>query len=193
MKRHSALQVLHGRGRLHSTASWDSVDPSRRLGEDLVGAGRWEEATDLTVIRGFSGGAKSAIEEQVLKVKLKCIWNQTWKFKPLSKSRQKCQALFCDFSIDVHDIFTIERGVETLVAWQKWKPSKVRGLGNCMQLLQSHRIHVWYRYLPLFTYIWLMFIVNVGKYIRGSYGNERLYLQYWNCKQLFCLLLPILL
>ena len=31
----------------------------------------------------------------------------------------------------------------------------------------SHRIHVWY----MFTYIWLVFMVNVGKYaIHGSYG-----------------------
>ena len=33
---------------------------------------------------------------------------------------------------------------------------------------QNHRIHVWYR----FTYIWLMFMVNVGSYtIHGPYGK----------------------
>ena len=38
--------------------------------------------------------------------------------------------------------------------------------------LETHRIHVWYIYiyLPLFTYILLIFMVNVGIYtIHGSY------------------------
>ena len=36
-------------------------------------------------------------------------------------------------------------------------------------ILQSHRIHVWY----IYTYIWLIFMVNVGEYtIHGSYGND---------------------
>ena len=34
---------------------------------------------------------------------------------------------------------------------------------------QTHRIHVWY----IYTYIWLIFMVNVGKCtIHGSYGKE---------------------
>ena len=34
--------------------------------------------------------------------------------------------------------------------------------------IQTHRIHV-----CIFTYIWLMFMVNVGKYtIHGSYGKH---------------------
>ena len=38
--------------------------------------------------------------------------------------------------------------------------------------IMSHRIHVCCMiYLPIFTYIWLMFMVNVGKYtIHGWYG-----------------------
>ena len=44
-----------------------------------------------------------------------------------------------------------------------------RLLGTQMFAKQTHRIHVWY----IYTYIWLIYMVNVGKYtIHGSYGKE---------------------
>ena len=44
----------------------------------------------------------------------------------------------------------------------RWAPTIVREI----KLINTHRIHVWY-----FTYIWLICMVNVGKYtIYGSYA-----------------------
>ena len=60
-----------------------------RRGERFHRQSRWWCTGDDDV--GCLGGVTLAIEKQVLKVKLKCLWNQTWKFTPFSKSRQKCQ------------------------------------------------------------------------------------------------------
>ena len=43
--------------------------------------------------------------------------------------------------------------------------------------VQSHRIHR----IGIFTYIWLIFMVNVGKYtIHGSYGNASQNCFFWS-------------